>query len=130
MSKSATNCFVLVSLFCNISAVAWVILSVPENRPDSWGVTFEELAEGIPRLIFLFLFTCGPWLLAFSNVRLPSERPIGGAFAATSLFTCLAFVLLRPSAPTEAISYHVVLYVPVVWGAYLVSWLACRPSKP
>lgn len=126
MSKRETSYFILVSLIANLAAVVWVISGVPGSTADSSAVSLSQILQNLPKLIVMFFVVLGPWLLAFSNSRTPSERPVAGAFAALSLFTCVGFLVLKSSAPTEAISYHVALYLPVLWGSYFLCWLTCR----
>lgn len=125
-STRSTKYFVLLSLVANLAAVGYVVSTVPGSRSELAGLAgygLEQWVNGIPMLLGLFLLTCGPWLLALANATTQRYRSVARAFALISLFTCAGFLALKPSAPPEAISYHVALYVPVVWGAFVLSLL-------
>jgi hypothetical protein len=125
MTSSTTNpvrALVAFSLATNALAVAWLVWPVDQGSIDIKAVLTGVL-NNLPKVLFLTFLTIGSWLISFGNASSDRYRPSSGVFAILSTISCAVFFFLAPTAPTEALGYHLLIYFPVPWVLFFFSML-------
>lgn len=122
-STNTVRVLVALSLVANAVAVAWTVWPHLAAGEIDAAFTFWVVLDQLPKLLIVSFLVCGQWLIAFANASSERYRPSSGAFAIFAMIACAIFLILKPNGPTEALSYHIAIYIPVLWIGFFTSLL-------